>query len=59
MRDITTATTESRTYFAYAKDVINHYVIDRRRLDLCVKKKADRSVQHGRFQKDAFRRSVF
>ena len=36
---ITTVTTESRTYFAYAKDVIDHYVIDRKRLDLCVKEK--------------------
>lgn len=29
----------SYSYFAYAKDVIDHYVIDRRRLDLCVKEK--------------------
>ena len=30
---------DSYTYFDYAKDVIDHYVIDRRRLDLCVKEK--------------------
>ena len=30
---------DSHTYFDYAKDIIDHYVIDRRRLDLCVKEK--------------------
>lgn len=29
----------SHTYFEYAKDIIDHYVIDRKRLDLCVKEK--------------------
>lgn len=29
----------SHTYFEYAKDIIDHYVIDRKRFDLCVKEK--------------------
>lgn len=29
----------SSTYYEYAKDIINHYVLDRQRLDLCVKEK--------------------
>ena len=30
---------DSSTYYEYAKDVINNYILDRKRLDLCLKEK--------------------